>query len=351
VKARFHPDLADAPVRASNRASLAFELAARVQRRGGWDLMMERNERFQAYAVKAISRLVVPSLSTKVVMSYSYAARDIFRWARRKGWRTVLAQIDPGPPEQRILQKLHEASGLQHHWEAPPEVYWERWREECGLADQIVVNSRWSEQALLAEGIDGSKIARIPLAYEASSNRKPFLRPYPQAFSQQRPMQVLFLGQVNLRKGVGPLLDAIRKLRDKPIEFTFVGPLQLDVPSDMMLESKIRWVGLVSHSETSEYYMNADLMIFPTFSDGFGLTQLEAQSWQLPVVASRLCGEVVEDGRNGVLLPEVSAEAIATTLTHLLMHPGLLSKMSESSFVDVQFSLQNVGTKWNELLD
>jgi glycosyltransferase involved in cell wall biosynthesis len=96
--------------------------------------------------------------------------------------------------------------------------------------------------------------------------------------------------------------------------------------------------------------MDADLMIFPTFSDGFGLTQLEAQSWQLPVVASRFCGEVVKNGRNGVLLPEVSADVIATALKDLLMQPGSLRKMSESSLVDAEFSLDNVGKKWNELL-
>ena len=97
--------------------------------------------------------------------------------------------------------------------------------------------------------------------------------------------------------------------------------------------------------------MNADLMIFPTFSDGFGLTQLEAQSWRLPVVASRFCGEVVKEGSNGVVLPEVSAEAITTVLTSLLMQPDVLSKMSERSFVDAQFSLDGVGQKWKELFD
>lgn len=350
-RVRFHPDLADAPVSAGNWASLAFELAAKIRRRGGWELMMERNKRFQAYAVQALSRLEAPSGGTKIVMSYSYAARDIFRWARRHGWRTVLAQIDPGPPEQRILQKLHQAPGLQHHWQPPPEAYWQHWREECELADRIVVNSNWSERALHEERIDGSKIARIPLAYEASSDQKVSRRSYPEAFSRERPMRVLFLGQVNLRKGIGPLLDAIRKLRDKPIEFTFVGPLQFDIPPDLKLDSKIRWLGPVPHNETSGYYMNADLMIFPTFSDGFGLTQLEAQSWHLPIVASRFCGEVVEAGRNGLLLPEVSAEAIAAALKGLLMQPGALRKMSEASFVDEKFSLESVGKSWNELLD
>ena len=57
----------------------------------------------------------------------------------------------------------------------------------------------------------------------------------------------------------------------------------------------------------SKFYKEADVFILPTLSDGFGLTQLEAQSWKLPVIASRHCGEVVRDGENGVVLEEVSA--------------------------------------------
>ena len=40
-------------------------------------------------------------------------------------------------------------------------------------------------------------------------------------------MRVLFLGQVNLRKGVARLLQAARTLRDEPVEFWIVGPVQI----------------------------------------------------------------------------------------------------------------------------
>ena len=67
------------------------------------------------------------------------------------------------------------------------------------------------------------------------------------------------------------------------------------------------------------YYCDADVFILPTLSDGFGLTQLEAQAWKLPVIASRYCGDVVRDGFNGVVLEEVSARAIADVLVRCLL--------------------------------
>ena len=66
-------------------------------------------------------------------------------------------------------------------------------------------------------------------------------------------------------------------------------------------------------------------------SDGFGLTQLEAQAWKLPVVASRFCGDVVRDGVNGLLLDEVSGRSIATALRSLLSQPRRLAEMSRSA--------------------
>ena len=40
-------------------------------------------------------------------------------------------------------------------------------------------------------------------------------------------MRVLFLGQVNLRKGIARLLEAAQNLRDAPVEFWIVGPVQI----------------------------------------------------------------------------------------------------------------------------
>ncbi len=60
--------------------------------------------------------------------------------------------------------------------------------------------------------------------------RESFQRHYPRAFSAERPLRVLFLGQVNLRKGVAQLLEAVRLLSGEHVEFWFVGPMQIRVP-------------------------------------------------------------------------------------------------------------------------
>jgi glycosyltransferase involved in cell wall biosynthesis len=339
---RFHPGLAGARVAAPNLAALRFELKASLARENGWKLISQRNKWFQRQALAQLKR--TSSNGNHTVFAYSYAAAEIFKFARERGWRTVLGQIDPGPAEERIVANLKDDK-----WKPAPQAYWDNWRHECALADRIVVNSKWSRDALLAEGVPAEKLTVIPLAYESPADARSFQRLYPRAFSAERPLRVLFLGQINLRKGVRQLLEAVPLLQGEPVEFWFVGPTQITVPQDLRLHPQCRWFGAAPRSEVDNYYRDADVFILPTLSDGFGLTQLEAQSWKLPVVASRYCGEVVRDGVNGVLLEEVSGTAIANVLRQFLQIPSTLSAMSVRSGIDQKFTLTTLASSLKQL--
>jgi glycosyltransferase involved in cell wall biosynthesis len=348
LSGRFHPGLASARITAPNLAALTFELKSSLVHENGWKLIGRRNKWFQQQAVVQLARKHKESTNgNHTVFAYSYAAEDIFKFARERGWRTVLGQVDPGPAEERIVAGLHEASASD--WEPAPREYWDSWRAECLLADEIVVNSTWSKDALLGEGVPADKLRVIPLAYETSgeTSGESFQRLYPTAFTPQRPLRVLFLGQVNLRKGAAQLLEAVKLLAGENVEFSFVGPIQIEVPAD--LKERVKWFGPVPRVDAAQHYRDADVFILPTLSDGFGLTQLEAQSWKLPVIASRYCGEVVRDGFNGVILEEVTGPVIADVLLRLLGSPETLAAMSARSGVTDRFSLRTLAASLNQL--
>jgi len=344
---RFHPALETAKITAPNIAALAFELKACATRTNGWTLMRQRNDWFQRRAVEQLSK--DSNNGAHTVFAYSYAAENIFKFARERGWRTVLSQIDAGPVEERIVAGLYKESAAESHWEPAPAAYWDRWRAECALADQIVVNSSWSKDALLSEGIPAEKICVLPVAYEALPEVSDLQRHYPNKFSSERPLRVLFLGQVNLRKGVEQLFEAIKLLARENVEFWFVGPVQITVPSELKTHARVKWFGVAPRIDVARFYRDADVFMFPTLSDGFGITQLEAQSWKLPVVASRYCGEVVQDGYNGLILDEVSGEAIATALVKFLHSPETLVAMSEASGVSERFSVKTLAASLTSL--
>jgi glycosyltransferase involved in cell wall biosynthesis len=199
----------------------------------------------------------------------------------------------------------------------------------------------------LNAGIPSEKIRVIPLAFEPSPEAASFVRKYPQKFTSERPLRVLFLGQINYRKGAIQLFDAVKQMAGEPVEFWFVGPLQVDIPHE--LKDRIKWFGTAPRSDVSRYYRDADIFILPTFSDGFGLTQLEAQSWKLPVIASRYCGDVVKDSFNGLLLENVSGTAISNVLHRLLRSPESLDAMSKNSRVEDRFSLPALAASLSSL--
>ena len=97
-------------------------------------------------------------------------------------------------------------------------------------------------KGLIRGGVPAEKISIIPLAYEAPEIRSQKsaafaeapaarevggARSYPERFTAERPLRVLFLGLINLRKGVARLLEAARILRDEPVEFWMVGPVEI----------------------------------------------------------------------------------------------------------------------------
>src|SRR5207249_4132584 len=240
LSGRFHPELEGMRVHALNHRALAFEAVSHLRGLNGWELIEARNEWFQEHVLGKLVRY--EKRGGLILHSFSYAGRRFFEFARDREWVTVMQQIDPGPLEDKIVSQLYEANPeFRLDWDPASRRYWDKWREECALADRIVVNSTWSREALKQEGVPDHKLHVIPLSYEASSEANAFVRIYPRELTAKRPLRVLFLGQIELRKGVFPLLEATELLRREPIEFWFAGPMRVNIPEKFKDNSAIRW--------------------------------------------------------------------------------------------------------------
>jgi len=329
----YHPDLAGR-VSAFNGPALMFEAGQTLARANGWTRMVRRNEWFQSQALDVLKRR---PLEATVLFSYSYTARRLFEYAKAAGLKTVMVQIDAGITEERLVAALQSRHpGLEPHWHPAPPEYWERWRAEIDLADRIIVHSTWSRDALVQEGVKEGKLVVVPLAYEAPKASASFTRTYPERFSNDRPLRVLFLGQVTMRKGALAMLDAARELRNEPVEFMVAGPNALDLSKRGGDAGRILWIGPVPRGRTGAVYQAADVFLLPTVSDGFGLAQLEAQAWRLPLVTTANCGAVVRDGINGVRLRDGSGAEVAAVLRRMIAEPSILVEMSRAANIDEQ---------------
>ncbi|MCF3648442.1 glycosyltransferase family 4 protein [Synoicihabitans lomoniglobus] len=375
---RFHPSLgqrrhdgiSDQHVRAATCGRLVQDVRYRLRRLDPWDSILARNDWFQAWTVRQLATWR-QAADASVCFSYSYTARLPFREAKRRGMQCVLGQIDPGPLESVVVA---ESTADYAGWALPgaaepPARYWDAWREEVELADLILVNSSWSADLLARAGVSLNKIAEVPLAHEGGQRAARPRRCLPatgrasadstrrttSGEEERRPrmdgrdMVVLFLGQVILRKGVGQLFEAVRLLEGHPIRFVFAGPLGVQVPAWIRSNPQVEFTGPVDREEAARLYRSSDVFVLPTLSDGFALTQLEAQAHGLPVIASSSCGRVVNDGVNGLILAEVTPQAIAEALRRLAQEPELLERLQRNSRMDEAFSLNALGHKLSKI--
>ena len=268
--------------------------------------------------------------------TYNTGCLETLRLLRGRGVVTIVDQIDPVRVEYEIVRA--EAAKWPDWAGVPPEIpdaYFDRLAAEWEAADAVVVNSAWSADALVRQGVPREKLHVVPLAYDPPP-APPARPPRPAG----EPLVALWLGTVVLRKGIQYLIEAARRLADRPIKFVIVGPIDISPKAIAAAPANVEFVGRVTRDRAADAYRSADLFVLPTLSDGFALTQLEAMAHGLPVVATPNCGAVVEPGRDGLIVPAGDAAALADAIASLESNRERLADMGRNSFVKSrQFSL------------
>ena len=240
---------------------------------------------------------------------------------RGRGIVTVCDQIDPALVEDDLVRAEAERwPGWQRLPGQMPDAYWDRMRQEWAAADRVLVNSDWSRDALVRQGVPADKLFVVPVAYEPPGP------PLPPRGRVDGPLTALWLGTVNLRKGIPYLLGAAAKL--PTIRFVVAGSVQIADTAVRSAPPNVTFIGPVTRTATAELYRRADLFVLPTISDGFAVTQVEAMSHGLPVVTTPNCGRVVTDGVDGRIVPAGDTDALATALGTLDADRAALAEMS-----------------------
>jgi len=264
----------------------------------------------------------------EVFIGYSYASLEAIKAERDRGVVTIVDQIDPGRVEFDLV--CEECKRWPDYVNCLPKIrqdYHDRAKQEWSAADVVIVNSDWTRQALIQQGCDSRKLELLPLAYEPSNLNKL------ESGHNDKKLQVLWLGNVIIRKGIQYLVEAARLLVNEPVQFLVAGPIGIRKEAVAAAPNNIDWLGLIPRPMVSKLYCQGDIFIFPTLSDGFGITQLEALAHGLPVITTPNCGRVVEEGQTGFIVPPRSPEAIAEAVMQFVRSPDLAPTMSSACVV------------------
>jgi glycosyltransferase involved in cell wall biosynthesis len=249
------------------------------------------------------------------------ACTEAIREAKRRGLFVVLEAISH-PFNMRTQKAEYERLGLP--LTEGMDCIEENIRffaEEAALADVVLAASEYVKRGLVELGIPPERIAVVPYGLDAG-----FYSESP----QPQPGRVLYVGTVDSHKGIAYLAQAARQLQAEGFaaEFIAVGPSSSAGLLQHPAFAGLNYVGQVPRSEVKHRFASADLFVFPTLTDGFGMVLLEALFAGLPIVCTPNCGDVVRDGFNGRVVPTHDAAALAAAIREIVDDRDLRARMS-----------------------
>jgi glycogen(starch) synthase len=160
--------------------------------------------------------------------------------------------------------------------------------------------------------------------------------------SDSAPLEFLYLGRLERRKGVQNLMRAVTATGRGDIRLTLLGqdtatgPLQTSLRSQLELmaakDERIRFVEPVPRGDVAGYIEAADVIVIPSLWECWPNVAREALMHNRPVLGTPVGGltEMVVAGKSGWLTHDTSAEAIGAAVERLADDPGSVRRLAQS---------------------
>lgn len=151
----------------------------------------------------------------------------------------------------------------------------------------------------------------------------------------------LYVGRIIYRKGIKALLEACSILQsqgydDYTLLLIGIGEQRQELEAfvkDRNLEERVIWVGWVDYGCLGAYFQQADVFVFPTLEDIWGMVALEAMVFGKPVLCSKWAGavELIIEGENGYIFDPYQPEELSLAMRCFLDHPELIDSMGKQA--------------------
>jgi glycosyltransferase involved in cell wall biosynthesis len=249
---------------------------------------------------------------------------------------------------QRILKSLHQefpewADDMQQR--LPQLLRAEQ--NEHRRAQRIVVGSTFARKTLIENGVSTDKIIINPYGVNLGA-----FSPTPRPDSA-RPIRFLFLGSLCARKGCPLLLKAWSSIDSGSAELWMAGPVSAQNKRIIPHLRNLRVIGKVPHYQLPDLMRQCDVLVLPSYFEGFGLVLLEAMAAGMPIIGSDATGapDLISDGVEGYVVKAGDCEALRDKLLRFIALPSALSRMSLAARICAEkYSWDAYGERWAEML-
>ena len=252
---------------------------------------------------------------------YSGAGLETIRACRRRGILSVCQVHHTHVLEQETLLR-NEAAACRLPYTpiyGPAQV--ERQLREFEEADMILCPSGAVSESFERAGLPAEKLVVVQHGVDLSAEPVEPLA----STRAERPLRVLYVGQLHYRKGLRYLARAVQEFSAEQVECRVVGPdFGLSGVSDVLGSERFIKTGTKKGSDLLLEYAEADVFVLPSLEEGFGLVVLEAMRAGLPVIITSAVGakDFVTDGVEGWVVPPADPEALREKIRWMQLHPN-----------------------------
>ena len=258
----------------------------------------------------------------------------------------VPAHTVPVIHPKNTLVTIH---GLEYEFCPKAYSFWQRFymrfsiRNSCRWAKKIIAVSENTKRDLM-------KLYKVPekkirVIYEGIGNHVTRNSKHETQDEKLQELYLLFIGRLEERKNIVGIIDAFELLKEKynlPHKLILAGKfgygeshIKYKIANSKYKEDIIL-AGYVSDEEKWELLKNADVFLFPTFYEGFGLPILEAQSVGTPVITSNISSMPEVAGGSAVLVNPKDINEIASTVYKLISDESYKNDIIEKGLENVK---------------
>lgn len=166
----------------------------------------------------------------------------------------------------------------------------------------------------------------------------------------------VFVGRLVGDKGINELVDAFKSFDNSNVKLLLVGPLELK--QDPIKEATIKEItnnkniiSVGSKSDVRPYLAISDVLVFPSYREGFPNVVLQAGAMELPCIVTNIsgCNEIIEEGKNGIIIPPKNKLAIANAMNFVIENKDKKEffRKNARSMIESRYNQKLV---WNAIL-
>ena len=224
---------------------------------------------------------------------------------------------------------------------------------------------RWADRVVAISSATAREIRElVDVPVDVIPYTTPFAgHPAPRALATGagKRLTILFIGRLVELKGLAYLIEAAARLDGRvPVRIVAIGI----GPERERLETLARersvevdFRNKVPDAELHQAFVTSDLLVLPSIIDargdteGLGVALLDAMSYGIPAIASRVGGipDIIEDGVSGLLVPPADPEALAAAIERVARDPAYGKRLADAGRerLRTHFSWDVITAKWD----